>query len=440
MSSKEARRVYVIERAIDGGLTVKQAAEVLGLSERQVKRLKKGMKQEGVSALAHHNRGRTPKHTIPEDVRVKVVALATGIYKDASSAHMSELLEKYQDIRISHQTIRRILRVSGVPLSHAKKGRRGRKTRDRAPKEGLLLQTDASPFDWLEDRGPRLSLHGNIDDATSKILGLCFRPTEDLKGYFEALRQTVSRHGIPRAVYSDGHSIFFSPAKDKLTVEEELAGKQVALTQFGRALDQLGVTHIHARSPQAKGRIERLWGTLQSRLVIELRLACISTMDEANAFLPGFIDRFNERFAVEPADPAPAYMPLSSGTDLDAILCVKETRTATNGSVISYHGQTYRLLNQKQQATPLPPRAKVEVLLHLDSTLDAFYQGQRYILQAFTLQKPEPKQKEPVQRKPVGRKPSPDNPWLKFTLQRPSQDPVESYFRKHENKHLSTLS
>lgn len=307
------------------------------------------------------------------------------------------------------------------------------------PKEGTLIQIDASPFDWLEERGPRLHLHGAIDDATSKVLGLHFRLQEDLKGYFETLHQVVTRHGVPRSLYSDGHTIFFSPKKDKLTIEEELAGKQVALTQLGKALEQLGVDHIRAYSPQAKGRIERLWETLQSRLVVELRVAGISTMEEANFFLPGFIERFNKRFAVTAADPEPAYAPAITRNEADTILCIKEGRTASNGSVISYGGQTYHLVDHKGNVLSLPPRAKVEVLLHLDGSIDAVYQGQRYILENFAVLKPESQPPQPAQRKPVGRKPTPDNPWLKFKLPKVKRDPVESYFKKHEAAHLSNL-
>lgn len=440
LSKKEARRVYVMEQVVEGKMTVRQGAECLGLSERQVKRLKKGMKEKGVAALAHGNRGRSPKHTIPNHIRYEIASLATGLYKGASAEHMSELLSQNQGICVSGKSITRILREKGILDPCTKKHRRRRKSRDRAPKEGLLVQVDASPYDWLEQRGPRLHLHGVIDDATSKVLGLHFRLEEDLKGYLEVFRQVVTKHGVPRAVYSDGHTIFFSPKKDKLTIEQELAGEQVSLTQLGRALNQLGIIQVRARSPQAKGRVERLWETLQSRLVVELRVAGISTMEDANAFLPRFIEQFNTRFAVEAQDPQPAYMPIPSQEEVDTILCVKESRTASNGSTISYRGQIYRLVDHKGRVLSLPPRAKVEVLLHLDNSIDALYMGQRYRLDAFSAPKPEPRPSEPAQRKPVGHKPSPDNPWNNFKLPpRVPRDPVESYFRKHEAAHLSNL-
>lgn len=440
MNRKEARRVYVMEQVKDGKMTVRQAAECLGLSERQVKRLKKGMKEKGVATLAHGNRGRTPKHAIHKDTRDLVASLAAGLYKGASAEHMSELLASQHDVRVSGKSIVRVLREKGVLDPSACHHRRRRKSRDRVPNEGLMIQVDASPYKWLEERGPALSLHGAIDDATSKVLGLYFRPTEDLKGYFETLRQVISRHGVPRALYSDGHTIFFSPKKDKLTIEEELAGEQVALTQFGRALDELEIIHIHARSPQAKGRVERLWETLQSRLVVELRVAGVCTVEEAQAFLPGFIERFNRRFAVEAADPELAYMPALTQDALDTVLCVKQERTASNGSAISYGGQLHRLIDKKAHVLGLPPKAKVEVLLHLDNSTDALYRGERYTLEAFVAPKPERQPKQDAKPKPVGRKPSPDHPWVKFGLPKPKRDPVESYFRKHEQEHNEPAS
>ncbi len=438
LSAKEARRVYVMEQVLDGKLTIKLAAELLGLSERQVKRLKKGMKEKGVAALMHGNRGRTPKHTISEDIRDMVAALAQDLYRDASAQHISELLAEYQDIHISARSVRRILKERGVPNPHSRKqSRRRRKSRDRAPKPGMLVQMDASPFEWIEDRGPKCNLHGAIDDATGKILGLHFRPQEDLKGYLELLKYMITHYGIPRALYTDGHTIFFSPKKDKLTIEEELEGKQVALTQFGRVIDELGITHVHARSPQAKGRIERLWETLQSRLRVEMRLAGITTIEEANAFLPGFIERFNARFAVDPQDPEPAFLPRMTGRDLETIICIKEDRQA-KCSVISYSGRKYKLVDQKGKLASLPPRAKVQVLIHLDDSIEAMYQEKLYSLcELEPVPAPKPVS-APAGKKPTGRKPNPNNPWLKFKIPPKHDDPVEQYFQKR-NKRLSLI-
>src|SRR5690554_2370987 len=215
LNRKESRRVYVMEKVVKGELTVRQGAEFLGLSERQVKRLKKGVKEKGVAALAHGNRGRTPKHAITKDTRNLVFSLATQEYKGASAEHMAELLARNHKVNISAKSILRILREKGVMEPASQQHRRRRKSRDRMPKEGFLIQIDASPYKWLEERGPMLHLHGAIDDATSKVLGLYFRPTEDLKGYLELMKQVIFNHGRPRGVYSDGHAIFFSRNKDK---------------------------------------------------------------------------------------------------------------------------------------------------------------------------------------------------------------------------------
>ena len=382
MNQKEARRLYVIEQTIAGKLTVRQAAELLDLSSRQVKRLKKGVKSQGAASLAHKNRGRKPKHAITAEVKDLIVALALdpNKYKDASCEQMAELLASYQGINISPRSIRRILKSAGISLAHAHKPARRRKSRDRMPSLGLLVQCDASPFAWFESRGSHATLHGAIDDATGKVLGLYFRPTEDMMGHLHVLHQVITNYGIPQSLYTDRHTIFISPKTDKLSVEEELAGKVVPLTQFGRAISELGIGHIAALSPQAKGRVERLWQTLQGRLVIELRLAGISTIEDANAFLPGFISRFNERFAVEPADPQSAFRSSPSPDVLDQIICVKEPRKASAGSTIAFSHRTYQLITNNGLVAPLRPRGTVYVLTHLDGSHSALYEGVHYQL------------------------------------------------------------
>lgn len=431
MSPKEARRVYVMEQLLQGKLTVRQASQLLGLSERQVKRLKGGMKQQGVAFLAHKNRGRKPKHAVPEEVSSRVVTLAQHEFQGASCVHMAELLAQYEGINLSPRTIRRILANAGIPNPHGHKASRRRRSRDRLPQEGLLVQCDASPYAWLENRGPKLALLGAIDDATGKILGLCFRPEEDTLGYLQLLSQILTHHGVPHALYSDRHTIFFSPKNGKLSIEEELAGKQVPLTQFGRALDELHIRHIPARSPQAKGRVERLWGTLQHRLIIELRLAGVSTLEEANAFLPGFIARFNERFATEPADPQPAYRPCPPQDVLRRILCLKHDRKATRGSTISYNGQMYQLVDRRGNVVPLRPHATVTVLTHLDGTTSALYEGKPFSLLVFSQTgpstKPQSRPQPKGERAPY--RPPQDHPWrVPLWVPRQARDPVQDYF------------
>lgn len=389
LSQKEARRLYVIEQTIAGNLTIRQAAELLKLSCRQVKRLKKGVAISGAAYLAHRNRGRKPKHAITTEVRNTIVSLAIGTYKDASCEQMAELFTEHHGITVSSRSVRRILHAAGLPLKYARKPAKKHRSRERMPAAGMLVQADASPFAWFEDRGPEATLHGIIDDATGRILALFFRPAEDLRGYFMVLLQMLLNFGAPKAFYSDRHTIFFSPKKDKLSIEEELAGKQVALTQFGRALSELGIGHIPALTPQAKGRVERLWETLQGRLVIELRHVGISDIEAANAFLPGFITKFNARFGKDPTVPESAFAPCPAQDILDHILCLKHSRKASGGSTISFMGQTYQLLANTSSVLPLSRGAKIEVLTHLDGTLSALFEGKSFglkELQASTAQ------------------------------------------------------
>lgn len=418
-----------MEQVLANRMTVKQAAEILNLSERQIKRLKKGMGQEGISFLAHKNRGRKPKHATPETVREMVVSLALEKLKGASCEHMTELLRERHTVELSSRTIRRILDEAGVKNPHAHKVSRKRRSRNRHTQEGMLVQCDASPYAWLEERGPKkLTLHGMIDDATGKVLALYFRPNEDLYGYLQALKQLVSNYGVPAGLYSDGHTIFFSPNKDKLSLEEELAGKKVSLTQFGKVLEELGVNHIHARSPQAKGRVERLWGTLQSRLMVEMRLEGISTLDEANVYLPKFMERFNGRFAVAAVDPLSAFKPTPPVWQLQRMIAFKEERTASNGSTISFYSKLYRLVDIEGTVMALTPRSKVTVILDLEGSMSAIYREKSYLLEEFTpvttALKPEvvKMQKKSSKKK----KPAAEHPWRRMPVAR-HQDPVEAY-------------
>lgn len=432
LNRKESKRLYVMEQVLQGKLTIAQAAQLLGLSERQVKRLKGGMKVNGAAALAHKNRGRKPKHAVSGQVRDLVIHLALTDLAGASCEHMAELLALKHGISLSPRTIRRIIGSAGIRNPHAhKRPARRRRSRTRMPQEGLLVQMDASPYAWLEERGPMMSLHGAIDDATGKVLGAHFRLQEDLIGYLHVFWQIAQNHGIPVSLYCDGHTIFFSPKKDKLTIEEELAGKTVALTRFGQVLSELGVNLIEAGSPQAKGRIERLWETLQGRLVIEMRLAGISTPEEANAFLPGFIRRFNQRFAVEPADPYPAYSPSPPPELLERTICLKDERKASTGSVISFSNHSYQLIDDRGKVVPLRAKSEVTVLTHLDGSISALYDGKRYGLQLFTGKKAKATKDTQEAPKPPAKphRPAPDHPWKQsFSRPRRRRDPVQAYF------------
>jgi len=340
-------------------MTSRDAAEVLNLSERQIKRLKAGVKKDGEVFVIHKNRGRKPKHTIPGKRREEIVFLARNKYKGVNYTHLAELLREHESITISQSSISRILKAKGIKSPRKHRPPKPHRTRERKPQEGLLLQMDASPYEWIP--GIRCSLHGAIDDARGNITGLYFCENECLNGYFEVKRQTLLEYGLPISVYVDRHTIFKAPSNAKLTIYDELEGKALVYTQFSRAMQELSVGMVYAYSPQAKGRIERLWGTLQDRLTLELRLAGVKSIKEANAFLPGFIKRFNARFAVVPREPQSAYRPLEEDINIDYILCRKETRKAGPGSTFSFKGQIYQL-GKNNQAVPLPNKATITVL------------------------------------------------------------------------------
>ncbi|MBC7320612.1 ISNCY family transposase [bacterium] len=412
LSEKELRRVEVIERLIRGEITNTQAARLLDLSVRQIKRIKKGVKEEGLSFLAHKNRGRKPKHAIPTELRERVVSLYTSKYLGANYSHTAELLAEYEDIYLSVSTVRRILKSAGIVSPRKHRQPKVYKSRHRMPKEGMLVQMDGSTHYWFESRGPRVCLQAAIDDATGKILAATFRPNEDLQGYFEILRQMLTNYGIPVSIYTDRHTIFKSPKSDKLSIEDQLNGIDEPLTQFGKAINKLGINNVFANSPQAKGLIERLWRTLQDRLVIELRLLGINTIESANKFLPTFLEKFNRSFAVAVLDPTPAYRPCQDIKALDLILCRKVERKVLNGSTFAYNGTMYRLLKDST-IIPLKPGKRVTIHILQEGELIGEYEGEYYKMEEFTRnRKEEVKEKE---EKPKNKYvPGPDHPWRRW--------------------------
>ena len=222
-----------------------------------------------------------------------------------------------------------------------------------------MLQADGTPFDWFET-GEKYSLHGFVDDATGKITGLYMCKNECLLGYLEVLRQTLENFGIPISLYPDKYSVFFPPKKisDHLTIEEQLNGRQKGITQFGRIVEELGIEMFPASSPQAKGRIERLWETLQSRLVTEFRINKITNVDDANKFLIEFIKIYNSKFSVEPSNNSSVFLKLPKRYNLDELLCVKFERTIDNAGVFSINNSKFQLLDRN-----LPPKTKVQIYL-----------------------------------------------------------------------------
>lgn len=291
LSQEQLKTFKVINSFIDKSITREQAAELLSLSPRQISRLKKGILESGAESLIHKNTGRKPVHAVSDETKEKVLAIhALPEHQGVNFLHFKDILLEDYEIALSYTSLSSILKNAGIESPKKKKVRHRTHRRKRKPHPGQLIQIDATPYEWFGGT-QKYALHGAIDDAKGDIVGLYMTQNECLFGYFETMRQCCLDFGVPQTIYSDRHTIFRSPQTGKLTVEELIKGKTVNLTQFGRAMHELGIDMIHAHTPQAKGRIERLWVTLQSRLPVEFAKRGIKTLEEANEFLKTYRDR-----------------------------------------------------------------------------------------------------------------------------------------------------
>ncbi|MGD9713871.1 MAG: ISNCY family transposase [Thermomicrobiales bacterium] len=377
LTGKEQIRLMVVTQVMTGELAVAEAASMLGLSERQIHRLKAACREQGAAGIIHGNRGRQPVHRLPSTTRERVVALLQTRYAGVNDTHAQELLAEQEGISISRPTLHRIRREAGMATVRPRRSPQHRRRRERKAQSGMLIQIDGSKHRWLGDTAPWLTLIACIDDATGTVVAACFREQEDTAGYFHLLQQLIAQWGRPQALYHDRHSIFVRSAHEPDTLADQLVGHRQP-TQFGRALQHLGIASVIARSPQAKGRIERLFGTLQDRLLVEMRLAGVQTLDQANQFLHTFLPRFNARFAVPPLDPTPAWRPLEPNMDLWQVCSFTYLRTVAADDTI-------RLGSLHLQLAPRPPRltwarSTVEVREHLDGSLSAWHAGYQIAL------------------------------------------------------------
>ena len=368
MSVTEQRRAWVLTRVLKGMLTMAEAGEELGLSMRHLWRLRAAFEREGPAGLVHGNRGRSSARRMPAETGARIVELRRERYAGLNDSHFTELLAEREGIHVSRETVRAILRAEGIASPRRRRPPRHRSRRPRMAAEGTLLQLDGSQHAWLEERGPRLSLVGAIDDATGMVPAALFREQEDAAGYLELLHAIVISRGLPVAVYRDGHGAFAPTGRHGDGDDGPWA--EAALSQVGRALIELGIGSITARSAQAKGRIERLWGTFQDRLVAELRLAGIADLAGANAFLPGFLVRFNARFEVPAGDPEPAWRPLPAELDPERVLVFKYLRKVARDHTIRLDGRVLQLPRWGTGAGYAGKR--VEVHVRLDGSVVAF--------------------------------------------------------------------
>jgi transposase len=366
MSQKEFQRVKVIENAVGGRLSVGEASRLLQLSERQVQRLKRRYQPDSVEWVQHGNRGRRMPWALPLAQKQLILTVARGKYQGFNDSHLAEKLRDQENLAVSRETVRRILRAAKLASPQKRRPRQYRSRRLPRPRFGMMALTDASRHDWLEGRGPTLTLTGFQDDATGQILAAHFQlEAENTLGYLRALHAMITTHGVPLSLYRDRHSIF-QRNDAHWTLAEQLAGKQ-SPTQLGRSLAELGIEQIPAHSPQAKGRIERAWRTLQDRLVSELRLAHASTLPQANTVLARFCDDYNQRFARPAAAAACDFRSLPRPFDLARCLSLRYQRVVAADHTVSLAGHSLAL-------PPLPGRRgyageTVELSHQLDGTL-----------------------------------------------------------------------
>lgn len=374
MSAQEQRRLMVLAKLDREEVTVAEAARVLSVSVRHLWRLRAVYHEHGAAGLVHGNRGRAPVHAVPAEVREQIVALARSpAYQGCNDQHFTELLAEREGLVLSRPTVRRILREAGINSPRRRRAPKHRTRRERMPQAGMLLQLDGSSHDWLEGRGPRLTVVAAIDDATGEPVAARFRLQEDAHGYLLVLRDILATKGIPLAVYRDRHGIFERRRQEPWTLEEELAGERFP-TQVGRALAELTIEAIPSHSPQSRGRIERLWGTWQDRLIKVLRLAGASTLEQADRVLQEYLPDFSRRFAVPAALPQSAYRPLPPVFDPDTVCCFKYQRTVANDNTVTL-GE-HRLQLQPSYTRRSYARATVEVHERLDGSLAVYHQGQ----------------------------------------------------------------
>ncbi len=373
MNKRENHRAKVLATAGPGGRTNKEIAQALGLSVRQVQRLKKTLSDKGPNGLIHGNRGGSASHALPEELTAQVVDLYKSKYPDFNFSQYHEKLTEVEGMQLCLSSVRRVLKGAGQVSPKTRRPPKHRSRRERKACEGAMLQIDGSPHDWLEGRGPRMCLVGAIDDATGKVVGAVFRAHEDAQGYFLLMRKVASKYGVPESIYRDRHGIFERDSSEPETLFEQFEGRREP-TQFGRLMEELGICQIAAHSPQAKGRVERLWGTLQDRLVSELRLANACNMQQASEVLDRVIADHNRRFSRKPGDPNSVWRKLGASFDWDTMFCFKYKRTVAKDNTVS-------LFNTTLQIPPGPGGRSysgclVQVQQRFDGSLKVFYKGE----------------------------------------------------------------
>ena len=403
---EELKRLHVIKRVLERVMKQVKAAEILSLSPRHIRRIVKRIKTEGERGITHRSRGRASNRKTPEKIKTKAINLYRSTYSDFGPTLASEKLLERDGIGVSDETLRRWLLETGdwKPVRRRKKHRRWR---ERKHHYGEMVQMDGSHHAWFEQRAPGCVLMSYIDDATGRVFAR-FYDYEGTLPAMDSFKCYAQRYGLPMKVYFDKHSTYKSTAKP--TIDEQLKNEE-PLSQFERALRELGVEFSHAHSPQAKGRIERLFRTFQDRLVKEMRLRGIRTIEEGNRFLMEYLPGYNRRFSVSPKEKGNLHRPLPKGLNLNTILCIKTERALRNDFTVAHNKQLYQI-EEAIQASKLMIHDRIDgsmVILHRDRRLRYKVIDERPL-------------KEDLPKRSVRRSkpyiPPADHPWRRFRLNR----------------------
>lgn len=364
MNQREVLRLQVIEKLTGGTLGQSEASKILKVSCRQIRRLLKIYGQQGAKSLVSKKRGKPSNNRISEETKQHVLALIKEKYMDFGPTFLGEKLSEEHNIAISKETLRQLMISENIWKTKRRKKARIHQMRERRSCFGDLIQIDGSPHDWFEGRGEKCCLLVFIDDATSKLVNLRFEEAETTAGYFRAAKEYVTKYGLPMAFYSDKHNIF----------RVNMPGCEGA-TQFGRAVEELGIEIICANSAQAKGRVERANQTLQDRLIKEMRLRGISDIKTANTYVPEFIEYHNKKFAVEPKSSVDAHVKLNDDENLDLIFCFKEDRKLSKNLELSYHNTIYQI---KTENSGYRLRyAQVKICEDLEGKITIIHKGEK---------------------------------------------------------------
>jgi transposase len=400
MSMKEAQRLHVVQKAIEKHITQKEAARLMGLDLRQAQRIIQRVRQEGDQGICHRARGTEPNNRIPDKVKDKVIELCQKTYYELGPTHAQEKLLEDRRIKVSVETLRTWFVERDLPYRKRRK-RPHRQWRERKVCRGEMVQLDGSHHDWFQGRGPVCVLMAYVDDATGEVFAR-FYEYEGTIPAMDSFKRYIRQYGVPQSVYLDRHSTYKATVHYQ-TIEDQLEDRQL-MSHFERSLQELGVKVIHAYSPQAKGRVERLFGTFQDRVIHEMRLSGVNNNEEGNEFLAAYLPKYNRQFGVAPAKKADLHRPFKDRKELDRILSIRTKRALRNDFTVAHNRKLYQIKDNIRTKS-------VTVEERTDGSMRILHNGQRLRYKEIKSRPIQEVQKPLLPRVCKGVKPAANHPW-----------------------------